>query len=98
MSDTTNQGPPTIPPTGEFIVRRFNPALGDGEIEEIRIHAHTVDFLAKDAVKFSEYYVHPVLGPTQRIVRYFACIEDFEEVPVRLSLVVNELGTLYPLQ
>lgn len=67
-----------LPPLRLFKVHRYSPH--DGEVEELLIEAHTVNFNQKgNLLQFGVFTVDPYRGPTEFTRRCFNGWIDYEE-------------------
>jgi len=85
---------PQIPPKRTFVLHRWDPTEERGPlkpptvVETFVIEAHEVEINASgNILRFREYLIHPVEGPTNRVVRCFNGWLDYEERIIERSLI-----------
>lgn len=85
---------PEVPPGRQYRVRRFNPFSTSDEDKYlvIELTAHEVELNAGgNVLRFRQFYMCPVEGPTNRIVKCFNGWFDYEDItpPRERSLIIQ---------
>lgn len=92
---------PQIPPMRKFIVHREDPHFYAGEVgslvEELVIESHTVELTGDGTIiLFRQYMIHPIEGPTNRVVRCLNGFIDYEEIIAEAVEVTPPSNLLLP--